>query len=91
MLLKFNSGFQNLRSEVEFAVFIARLNYDAEKADKDLQLELTEIQWDSVLKQKLSEIFMPNLYLHVGKPPKIIQFESEIGLCVMFGSTKLIK
>jgi hypothetical protein len=41
--------------KAKFATFILLFNFDVKKADEDVQMELGEMQCDSILKQNLSE------------------------------------
>ena len=53
-------GFQEMRNLFHFFTFY--LSIDAETVDDNLQLELIEIQCDSILKQKYMEVRIPNFY-----------------------------
>ncbi|XP_065642558.1 general transcription factor II-I repeat domain-containing protein 2B-like [Hydra vulgaris] len=86
----FEARFQDFKKrEPNFALFTSPFNFDIEKVDKDLHMELIELQCDSVLKQQFTDVGVPKFYSFL--PPhqfsKMIQFAFQI--CAMFGSTYL--
>ncbi|XP_065658975.1 general transcription factor II-I repeat domain-containing protein 2-like [Hydra vulgaris] len=86
----FEVRFQDFKKcEPKFALFTSPFNFDIEKVEEDLQMELIELQCDSVLKQQFTDVGVPKFYsfLPPHQFPKMIQFACQI--CVMFGSTYL--
>ncbi|XP_065651133.1 general transcription factor II-I repeat domain-containing protein 2B-like [Hydra vulgaris] len=86
----FEVRFQDFKKcEPKFALFTSPFNFDIEKVEEDLQMELIELQCDSVLKQQFTDVGVPKFYSFL--PPhqfsKMIQFACQI--CAMFGSTYL--
>jgi hypothetical protein len=58
--IKFYIIFQDGRlCEEIFGVFIALFNVDAERPHEDLQMELIQMQNDSILQLKFIEVVMP--------------------------------
>ncbi|XP_065663048.1 general transcription factor II-I repeat domain-containing protein 2-like [Hydra vulgaris] len=70
-------------------LFTSPFNFDIEKVEEDLQMELIELQCDSVFKQQFTDVGVPKCYsfLPPHQFPKIIQFACQI--CAMFCSTYL--
>ena len=50
--------------EEHFALFSAPFTFDVAKAEEDLQMELLEIQSDSILRTKYLEVGIPGFFSH---------------------------
>ncbi|XP_065645391.1 general transcription factor II-I repeat domain-containing protein 2-like [Hydra vulgaris] len=77
----FEVRFQDFKKcEPKFNLFISPFNFDIEKVEEDLQMELIELQCDSVLKQQFTDVGVPKFYLFLPphKFPKMIQFACQI-------------
>ncbi|XP_065643059.1 general transcription factor II-I repeat domain-containing protein 2-like [Hydra vulgaris] len=86
----FEVRFQDFKKcEPKFALFTSSFNFDIEKVEEDLQMELIEFQCDSVLKQQFTDVGVPKFcsFLPPHQFPKMIQFACQI--CAVFGSTYL--
>ncbi|XP_065645479.1 general transcription factor II-I repeat domain-containing protein 2-like [Hydra vulgaris] len=86
----FEVRFQDFENcESKFALFTSPFNFDIEKVEEDLQIELIELQCDSVLKQQLTDLGVPKFYLFLQPHQffKMIKFAFQI--CAMLGSTYL--
>ncbi|XP_065645508.1 general transcription factor II-I repeat domain-containing protein 2-like [Hydra vulgaris] len=82
--------FQDFKKcEPNFAFFTSPFNFDIEKVEEDLHMELIELQGNSVLKQQLTDVGVPKFYsfLPLHQFPKMIQLVCQ--MCAMFGSTYL--
>lgn len=55
-------GFKNLNSEAQSAMFITSLHFLCQKAGERLGMECTEMQQDTILELKFSEVGMPNFH-----------------------------
>ncbi|KZC15100.1 General transcription factor II-I repeat domain-containing protein 2 [Dufourea novaeangliae] len=87
---EFDRRFSDFKScELQFRLFTSPLSIDIEIVDENLQMELIEIQCDSLLKQKCMEVGIPDFYtyLSVDRFPKMLSFVTRI--MAMFGSTYL--
>lgn len=87
---EFDRRFSDFKScELQFRCFTSPLSIDIEIVDENLQMELIEIQCDSLLKQKCMEVGIPDFYtyLSVDRFPKMLSFVTRI--LAMFGSTYL--
>ena len=75
--------------ENQFQIFTSPFSVDVETVDKNLQLELIEMQCDSVLKQKFTEVGVPKFYnyLSINQFPNILLLAKRV--LAMFGSTYL--
>ncbi|XP_065642369.1 general transcription factor II-I repeat domain-containing protein 2-like [Hydra vulgaris] len=64
----FEVRFQDFKKcEPKFALFTSPFNFDIEKKEEDLQMELIELQCDSVLKQQFTDVGVPKFYFFL--PP----------------------
>ncbi|GFT13234.1 general transcription factor II-I repeat domain-containing protein 2A [Trichonephila clavipes] len=70
-----------------FHLFTSPLSIDIELVDDNLQMELIEIQCDSLLKQTFMEVGIPDFYayLSIDRFPKILSFVTRI--MAMFETT----
>ena len=77
------------KCENQFHLFTSPVSIDVETVEDNLQLELIEIQCDSILKQKYMEVGIPNFYnyLSVDRYPNVLCVIRRI--LAMFGSTYL--
>ena len=85
---EFERRFQDfLALEKQFVLFATPLLVDVETVSEDLQMELMELQCDTLLKQKYAEVGIPEFYkfLPSDKFPKLCAFALRI--LAMFGST----
>lgn len=85
----FSKRFRDFNShEQEFALFTAPYSYDVENAPENLQMELIELQSDSILKAKYHEIGVPGFYTYL--PPSYVQIRHLASRVLsMFASTYL--
>ncbi|XP_065672071.1 general transcription factor II-I repeat domain-containing protein 2A-like [Hydra vulgaris] len=77
----FEVRFQDFKKcEPKFPLFTSPFNFDIEKAEEDLQMELIKLQCDSVLKQQFTNVGVPKFYsfLPPHQFPKMIQFPCQI-------------
>ncbi|XP_075197600.1 general transcription factor II-I repeat domain-containing protein 2-like [Anomaloglossus baeobatrachus] len=81
------SAMQSLDLETEFALFATPFAVDVSCVSEDLQMELVDLQCDTVLKQKYMDIGVPDFYKFVSqeKFPKLVKAAARI--MAMFGST----
>lgn len=71
-----------------FSLFIGPFSFEVENAPTSIQLELIDLQNDSVLKDKYKEVGIPKIYSYLGeKYPEIKKFAAQI--LSYFGSTYL--
>jgi hypothetical protein len=85
---EFDRRFSDFKKcELQFRLFTSPFATDIELVDDSLQMELIEIQCDSLLKQKYTEVGIPEFYnyLSATRFPKLISFVMRI--LAMFGST----
>ncbi|PNF38763.1 hypothetical protein B7P43_G14030, partial [Cryptotermes secundus] len=76
------NSFKGFKSwENDLSLFTAPFSFDVQKADSNIQMELIEMQCDSILKDKYNEIYLPS------QCSKMRQFAARI--LAMFGSTYL--
>lgn len=73
----------------QFQIFTSPLSIEVETVDEKLQLELIEIQCDSVLKEKFTEVGVTKFYnyLSIDQFPNILLLAKRV--LAMFGSTYL--
>ena len=70
---EFQERFSDFSSfEYHFALFSAPFNFDVVKAEKNLQMELLEMQSDSTLRAKYLEVGIPGFYSYL--PGKFTNF-----------------
>ena len=85
---EFERRFQDFQAlEKQFVLFATPLVVDVETVREDLQMELMELQCDTLLRQKYAEVGIPEFYkfLPFDKFPKLCAFALRI--LAMFGST----
>lgn len=78
---EFDRRFSDFKScELQFRLFTSPLSIDIEIVDENLQMELIEIQCDSLLKQKCMKVGIPDFYtyLSVDRFPKMLSFVTRI-------------
>ncbi|KAM4021765.1 general transcription factor II-I repeat domain-containing protein 2-like [Anomaloglossus baeobatrachus] len=88
LLQEFNRRFHDFQDlETEFALFATPFAVDVSCVSEDLQMELVDLQCDTVLKQKYMDIGVPDFYKFVSqeKFPKLVKAAARI--MAMFGST----
>ncbi|GFY35651.1 general transcription factor II-I repeat domain-containing protein 2 [Trichonephila clavipes] len=86
--IEFDRRFSDFEScESQFRLFTSPLSIDIELVDENLQMELIEVQCDSLLKQKCMEVGIPDFrtYLSTDRLPKMLSFVTRI--MAMFGTT----
>jgi hypothetical protein len=65
LLSDFQNRFEDFKScEDDFSLFTAPFSFDVQKANSSIQMELTEIQRDSVLKNKCNEVGVLQFYYY---------------------------
>ena len=78
-------------NEIEFPIFNNPFNFEASQAPVHLQMELIDLQSDSILKEKFKEVnaltFYTQYFKSLDNYPKLKKHAARI-LC-MFGSTYL--
>ena len=86
---EFNARFSDFSLyEDQFQMFSAPFSFDAGKAEESLQMELLEIQSNSILKEKYLEVGIPEFFSYIPENFKTYRmFVSRI--MAMFGSTYL--
>jgi len=63
LICEFEKRFRDFKNyELKFAMFSGLFTFDVEKADEELQMELIDIQCDSIFKQKFYEVGVSNFY-----------------------------
>ncbi|GFW08400.1 general transcription factor II-I repeat domain-containing protein 2 [Trichonephila clavipes] len=88
--IEFDRRFSDFKScELQFRLFTSPQSIDIELVDENLQMELIEVQWDSLLKQKCMVLGIPDVYtdLSIDRFPKMLSFVTRIR--AMFGTTYL--
>ncbi|XP_075692926.1 general transcription factor II-I repeat domain-containing protein 2-like [Rhinoderma darwinii] len=86
LLQEFNRRFHEFRDlEPEFALFATPFAVDVACVSEDLQMEIVDLQCDTVLKQKYMDIGVPDFYKFVSqeKFPKLVNAAARI--TTMFG------
>jgi len=73
--------------EPQFSLFSTPFAVDVESVPVELQMELVELQCDTILKQKYTEIGIPDFYTYLSRThfPKLLDAAARI--MAMFGST----
>lgn len=86
---EFDNRFKDFKVEQKmFSLFTGIFSFEIEQAPVSLQMELIDLQNDSILKEKYREVGIPKIYSYLGqKYPDIKKFAAQI-LCY-FGSTYL--
>uniref|UniRef100_A0A8C4SXG7 SPIN-DOC-like zinc-finger domain-containing protein n=1 Tax=Erpetoichthys calabaricus TaxID=27687 RepID=A0A8C4SXG7_ERPCA len=86
---EFSERFRDFSSyEQDFALFTSPYSYNVENAPENIQMELIEVQSDSILKAKYNEVGVPGLYAHL--PPSYVQIRKLASRVLsMFGRTYL--
>ena len=71
----------------QFSLFSTQFTVDAESVPVELQMEVVDLQCDTILKQKYTEIGIPNFYKFLSRAnvPKLVNAAARI--MSMFGST----
>ncbi|KAM4026817.1 general transcription factor II-I repeat domain-containing protein 2-like [Anomaloglossus baeobatrachus] len=88
LLQEFDRRFHDFQDlETEFALFATPFAVDVSCVSEDLQMELVDLQCDTILKQKYMDIGVPDFYKFVSqeKFPKLVKAAARI--MAMFGST----
>ncbi|KAJ8895139.1 hypothetical protein PR048_000464 [Dryococelus australis] len=82
LIKEFESRLEDFKtSENDFSLFSDPFSFDVYKADRDVQMELIDIQCNTVLKNKFNEVGIPN------QCSEICQFAA--GILAMFQSTDI--
>lgn len=86
---EFDTRFKDFEEhQDEFSIFTGPFSFDIERAPISIQMELIDLQNDSILKAKYQEVGIPKMYSYLGqKYPEMRKFVARI-LCY-FGSTYL--
>lgn len=85
---EFDRRFQDFTAlEPQFLLFTNPFAVEVDSVSEDIQMELLELQCDTVLKQKFQDIGVPDFYQYLGqeKFPKL--FSACARVLAMFGST----
>ena len=71
----------------QFALFATPFDVDAESVSEEVQMELLNLQCDTVLKQTYTNFGVPEFYMFLSREqyPKLVSAAAEI--MAMFGST----
>jgi len=71
----------------QFSLFSTQFTVDAESVPVELQMEVVDFQCDTILKQKYTEIGIPDFYKFLSRAhfPKLVDAAARI--MSMFGST----
>ncbi|XP_029654998.1 general transcription factor II-I repeat domain-containing protein 2B-like [Octopus sinensis] len=87
LLKEFQERFNDFSSfEQQFSLFASPFSFNVSNADESLQMELLEIQSDSILKVKYLEVGIPAFFSYLpGKFKNFKKFATKI--IAMFGST----
>jgi len=88
LLAEFDRRFQEFKDlEPQFALFATPFAVDAESISEEVQMELLNLQCDTVLKQKYTDVGVPEFHTFLSreKYPKLVSAAAEI--MAMFGST----
>ena len=88
LLAEFDRRFQEFKDlEPQFALFAIPFAVDAESVSEEVQIELLNLQCDTVLKEKYTDIGVPEFYTFLSrqKYPKLVSAVAE--MMAMFGST----
>jgi len=88
LLEEFDRRFCEFRAiEPQFSLFSTPFTVDAESVPVELQMEVVDLQCDSILKQKYTEIGIPDFYKFLSRAhfPKLVDAAARI--MSMFGST----
>ena len=93
LITEFNNRFEDFHkmNEMEFPIFNNPFNFEASQAPVHLQMELIDLQSDSILKEKFKEVnaltFYTQYFKSLDNYPELKKHAARI-LC-MFGSTYL--
>ena len=85
---EFDRRFQEFKDlEPQFAFFATPFAVDAESTSEEVHMELLDLQCDTVLKQKYTDVGVPEFHTFLSreKYPKLLSAATEI--MAMFGST----
>jgi len=88
LLTEFDRRFREFKDlEPQFALFATPFAVDAENASEEVQMDVLDLQCDTILKQKYMDAGVPDFYkfLSRAKYPKLVSAATEI--MAMFGST----
>ena len=87
LLNKFKRRFSDFSSfEDKFALFSAPFTFDASLADENLQMELLEMQSDSIVKAKYDAVGIPEFYCYLSEQYSSIK-KFACYILAMFGNT----
>ena len=73
--------------EREFKLFSTPFTVYVECVSEDLQIELLELQSDSLLKEKYTEVVVLEFYKFLAGEKYPLLFDSSLKILVLFGST----
>ena len=88
LLHQFDLRFKDFRVlEPQFQLFSTPFAVEIDNVAEELQMELVELQCDTILKQKYAELGIPEFYRYLSRErfPKL--FSATARIIVMFGST----
>jgi hypothetical protein len=85
---EFEQRFQDFVSmEKDFTLFTAPYTTDVNLVSEELQMELLDLQNDTLLKQKYAEVGVPAFYKFLPSEKYPLLFDSSLRIMAMFGST----
>ena len=76
--------------EPQFALFATLFAVDAESVSEEVQMEVLDMQYDTILKQKYTGVGVPDFYKFLSreKYPKLVSAAAKI--MAMFGSMYVV-
>jgi len=90
LLQQFDTRFKDFKAlEIQFNIFSTPFSVDVESVDEDIQMELVELQCDTILKQKYSDVGIPEFYLYLQQDRFPNLHSQALRIIAMFGSTYL--
>jgi hypothetical protein len=90
LIQQFETRFKDFKAlEPEFQVFSTPFAVDVESVPEEIQMELVELQCDSILKQKYSDVGIPEFYSYLQQERFPNLHSQAVRIIAMFGSTYL--
>jgi len=89
-LQQFETRFQDFKAlEPQFQLFSTPFAVDVESVSEEIQMELVELQCDSILKQKYNDVGVPEFYSYLSRERFPSLHYQAAKMIAMFGSTYL--